>query len=292
MYARTFAALALACAAWAQAPAFEVASVKLSEPITPELVNSGRLHIGVNIDSKSVRISQFSLYDLTTLAYQVKPHQLSGPSWMPTVRYDIQAKLPEGATRGQVPAMLQTLLAERFGLKIHRETREFRVYGLVVAKGGARVTPSAPDDEAPSPPGGPLRGGVAVGAGGAMAHVSPDGNQRITPGAAGNLHVENKKMTMAGLASAVARYCDLPVVDMTEIKGTYDLEFDVSGDEVRSAARAHGAVIRTPAEGEASDPSGVSLSSSLQKLGLKLEPRKAPFEVIIVDHVEKVPTQN
>src|SRR5690242_999105 len=120
---KIFAALAVACSAMAQGPSFEVASVKRSEPITPELVQSGRLKIGVSIDARSVRMSQMSLFDLTKLAYQVKSHQVVAPPWTIEARYDIQAKLPEGASRGQVPAMLQTLLAERFGMKVHRETR-------------------------------------------------------------------------------------------------------------------------------------------------------------------------
>ena len=102
MFTRFPAVLALASAAFAQTAAFEVASVKRAEPITPAMVQSGRLHMGVTIDSLHVRISQLSLYELTALAYQVKCHQISGPDWMVTERYDIQAKLPEGSRRGHV----------------------------------------------------------------------------------------------------------------------------------------------------------------------------------------------
>ena len=102
--------LALACVATAQTPAFEVATLKISEPITPELVQSGRLQMGVSIDSKYVRISKLSLLELVSLAYQLKSYQLTAPSWMANERYDIQAKLPEGAPLGQVPAMLLTTL--------------------------------------------------------------------------------------------------------------------------------------------------------------------------------------
>jgi hypothetical protein len=110
----------LACYAFAQGPAFEVASVKRSEPITPEMVQSGRLRIGVSIDARNVRLNQMSLFDVTVLAYQVKSHQVSAPAWTINERYAIQAKVAEGAPRGQVPAMLQTLLAERFQLKVHK----------------------------------------------------------------------------------------------------------------------------------------------------------------------------
>jgi uncharacterized protein (TIGR03435 family) len=134
MFTRFLVPFALACAAFAQTPAFEVASVKVSEPITPALVQSGRLHMGVTIDSINVRISKLSMLELVALAYQIKGDQISGPDWISTQRYDIQAKLPEGGSRGQVPAMLQTLIAERFGMRFHREARDFNVFALVVAK--------------------------------------------------------------------------------------------------------------------------------------------------------------
>jgi uncharacterized protein (TIGR03435 family) len=294
MLTRLFAPFALACAAFAQTPAFEVASVKVSEPITPALVQSGCLHMGVTIDSINVRISKLSMLELVALAYQIKGHQISGPDWISTQRYDIQAKLPEGGSRGQVPAMLQTLIAERFGMRFHRETRDFNVFALVVAKGGPHLKASE-NEEAPAapPPAGQIRGGVSVGPGGTMAFTGPGGNSKITPGPGGNLHIETKNMTTKGFAEFISRYYDRPLVDMTAITGKYDMEFDVSGEEVRNAARAHGIVMRAPdpADG-ASEPAGASLPSSLQKLGLKLESRKAPAEVIVIDKLEKIPSDN
>jgi uncharacterized protein (TIGR03435 family) len=286
-----FGILVLACTASAQTPAFEVASVKASEPITPAMVQSGRVQIGASIDANNVRLTKFSLFDLVALAYQVKGHQVSGPTWMVTERYDIQAKLPEGSQRKQVPAMLQTLLAERFGMRIHRETREFDVYALVVAKSGAKLKASPAGEEKDAAPAGQLRGGTGVAPDGTMTSVNPGGDTRITPGPNGNLHVETKKMTLAGLASFIARYMEKPVMDMTGLAGIYDMEFDVSGEEMRAGARAHGVMVKEP-ENAAPDPSGVSLMSSIQKLGLKIEARRAPAEVIVIDKVEKIPTAN
>jgi uncharacterized protein (TIGR03435 family) len=290
MRARLFGAMAVVCTAWAQTPAFEVASMKVSEPITPELVRSGRLQMGVTIDSHYVRIGKLSLMELVGLAYQVKPHQLSGQPWMNMERYDIQAKLPEGGARRDVPAMLQTLLAQRLGLRVRREAREMRVYALVTAKGGPRLQESA-EPPAPSPPTGQIRGGLSVNSSGQLSSVAPGGNSQVTPGPNGNLHVESKQITMARFADFINRYCELPVVDMTGLSGYYDLEIDVSSEEARNAGRARGAVVPSPAEG-ASDPSGALLPVSLQKLGLRLEARKAPVEVIVVEHAEKVPTEN
>ncbi len=270
---------ALACAAFAQTPAFEVASVKPSRP------QSSGAPIGATIDAQNVRISNFSLFNLMLLAYQVKPHQVSGPAWMTTETYDIQAKLPEGGRRDQVPAMLQTLLAQRFGLRVHRETREFNVYALVVDKSGPRMKPSSAG-EAPPTPNGVVRGGVTGDARGGATYTSPTGDSRVSAGPGGSLHIECSKMTMLGLANLAGRYRDRPVVDQTGLAGAYDFELDVSAEDVRDAARAYDARPSTP------DPSGVSLDASLRKLGLKLESRKAPAEVIVVDKVEKVPVEN
>jgi uncharacterized protein (TIGR03435 family) len=293
MWIRWSGAIALACAAYAQTPAFEVASVKPSEQITPEMVQSGRLHIGVSIDAQNVRAQQYSMFDLIRLSYQVKAHQLAGPDWMVTARYDIQAKLPNGASRGDVPAMLQALLAERFGMKMHRETRDLNVYALVAAKAGPYLKTSEMPEAAPAG-GGPIRGGVSVDGSGRQVSSGSSGDSRVTPGAGGNLHVENKKMTMAAFADFITRYCDRPVFDMTELQGAYEMEFDVSGEEVRAAAQSHGVGLGPPkAEvGDASEPAAVSLAASLRRLGLRLEARKAPAEVIVVDEIRKMPTEN
>jgi uncharacterized protein (TIGR03435 family) len=261
----------------------------MAEPITPELVQSGRLQMGVTIDAHYTRIHQLSLVELVSLAYQVKGYQLSAQPWMKSQRYDIQAKLPEGGTRGQVPAMVQTLLAQRLGLKVHRETRQMQVYALVVAKDGHKLKPA--EGEAPAPSG-QIRGGTVVSPSGQMATVGVGGDSRVTTGENGNVRVESKRMTMARFADTLNRYCELPVVNLTELEGAYELEVDVSGEELRNAARAHGAVIRAPSGESASDPSGVSLRGSLEKLGLRLEARKLPMEVIVLDDALKVPTEN
>jgi uncharacterized protein (TIGR03435 family) len=288
VYAR-FLPLALVCAAYAQTPAFEVASVKLSEPITPALVQSGRLNLGVTIDATHVRISKLSLADLVLLAYQIKPYQYAGLPWMNEQRYDIQAALPEGGKRGQVPAMLQTLLAERFKLVIHRESRDLAVFALVTGKDGHRLKPTTTEAAASS---GQIRGGATV-SGNATVHSSPDGDSRVTPLAGGGMKIEVARMKLSAFANLLNGYTERPVLDMTGIEGAYDMEFQVSGEEFRNVRRAHGAAIPPTQPGDIpSDPAGVSLASSLQKLGLKLESRKAPVEVIVVDRAEKIPTEN
>src|SRR5690242_13751574 len=135
------AAVSLPAQTPAAGPTFDVASIKPSEPITPQMVQSGRLHAGMKIDGARVDIGNFTLTQLIAKAYDVKNYQIQGLSWMTPMaqRFDIVANLPAGATKEQVPQMLQALLAERFKLVIHRENKEQKVYALIVDKGGHKM---------------------------------------------------------------------------------------------------------------------------------------------------------
>src|SRR5215468_9593276 len=103
---------------------FEVASIKPSPDMGPN--NSAGLHI----DGAQIRVTWLSLKDYIGMAYRTKLPQISGPEWMAAERFDIAAKLPEGTTTAQIPEMLQSLLADRFGMKSHHERKEFPVYAL------------------------------------------------------------------------------------------------------------------------------------------------------------------
>ena len=113
-----FSAAALYAQTPAAAPAFEVASIKPVDMPGPAQAASGKIHVGMKIDAARVDIGLFSLTDLICKAYDVKKFQVSGPDWLGTQRFDVIAKMPEGATKDQVPQMLQNLLAERFKLEI------------------------------------------------------------------------------------------------------------------------------------------------------------------------------
>src|SRR6516164_5420161 len=106
---------------------FEVASIKPSPAPVP-----GQVNAGVKIDGAQVHARFLSLKDYIQSAYKVKNYQVEGPAWLGSERFEIDAKLPAGAAREQVPEMLQKLLAERFELKVHREAKDFPVYGLLV----------------------------------------------------------------------------------------------------------------------------------------------------------------
>jgi uncharacterized protein (TIGR03435 family) len=319
-------AIALAAsAALAQAPAaapaetkrweFEVASIKPAAPITPEKVANGQLHVGMTFDKARVDIGFLSLAELIPMAYRVKSYQVSGPSWMPQQRFDIVGKMPEGATREQVPDMLQVLLADRFKLTFHRETKEHSMYALVVSKKGLKLKESQPDPPAKTETadgGAPADGAPPVknedrplsfksdAKGMVLSGGGQKGQVRISK-AEGGIRIESSKMTMEALAEALSRFVDRPVVDMTELKGDYEVALEISMADIMAMARAAGQVIPGgPGGGEpgkapldtASDPSGNSIFDAIQKLGLKLEARKGPIEVIVIDHVEKTPTDN
>ena len=204
--------LLMPASGFGQAPpatlSFEVATIKPAETITPAMIQSGKLHVGMNVDAARVDIGFMSLADLIPIAFKVKPYQVSGPDWMNVQRFDILAKLPEGATKEQVPEMLQALLAERFQLKVHRENRDQSVYALVVAKGGSKLKESSPEP-AGGPPANAATGGISLGGGnqvrvdpgrGATVVSAEGGTTKVSPGPDGQMHMEMSKVTMEQFA--------------------------------------------------------------------------------------------
>jgi uncharacterized protein (TIGR03435 family) len=287
---------------------FEVATVKVAQPPNPAAILAGQPpHVGVNVQGTRVDIGFLSLAELIPVAYKVKSYQVSGPDWMKGERFDILAKMPDGSDKDQMPEMLQTLLAERFQLKIHRETHEDGVYALVVAKGGPKLKEAEADPETP-PAGEPAPGTftlpngggrVKIEAGGATVVSPQTGTTRMSMTPDGHMRIEMGKVSMSAFAEMLNRFVDKPVMDMTDLKGNYQVALDLSMDSLMSMAQAAGLNVPLPGRGgvpgapAASDPSGgSSVLASVQQLGLRLEPRKAPLEYIVVDHVEKTPTEN
>jgi uncharacterized protein (TIGR03435 family) len=233
--------------------------------------------------------------------------------------------------------MLQALLAERFKLTIHRESKDHSVYALLVGKNGPKLKESPPDADAPAvagadgapsgpapaaggggAPSGPTPpaggGGIAFSTTSGSMRVSgniegkgmvvsggPTGQTKMTMGPGGTMHLETSKMTMAGFADVLSRFVDRPVVDMTDLKGNYQVAFDLTMEDLKNVARASGMMVpgmggggepgKAPPDA-ASDHAGSSIFSNVQQLGLRLESRKAPVEIIVVDHLEKTATEN
>ena len=230
--------VALAACALAQ-PAFEVASVKPADPNangTSIYGSPGQLHM-----------ENFSLQDLIKQAFQVKDFSISGPSWLTSARFDVVAKRPSGSSRQQVGAMLQSLLADRFHMTWHRQTRVMPAYALLVDKKGLKLQPVEGEPE----------------------ESGDSGPARLTA-----YHT-----TMSLFADSLSTQLDRPVKDMTGLPGIYDIK------------------LRWIPEG--ADPATLNLSlptsifTALQEIaGLKLEPRRLPIEILVVDHIERQPTGN
>jgi uncharacterized protein (TIGR03435 family) len=293
-------------ALFAQAPAqplsFEVASVKAAGPLDPSAIVAGKMRIGMKVDAARVDIGMFSLADLVRVAYRVKGYQVQGPDWITTERFNVTAKLPEGAKEDQVPEMLQTLLAERFKLTIHRMSKEQNVYALTVAKDGPKMKPAEPETAeskaAASAASGTIKMSGDIQGKGVVVAGGSNGNQTKMTMSNGLMHMENSRLAMDRFVELLARFVDKPVVDQTELKGEYQVAIDLSMEDLKSVARSSGmmnAATAGPAAGgaavEAADPSS-SVFTSVKQLGLKLEPRKAPVEMIVVDHAERTPTEN
>lgn len=278
-------------AALAQAPPakleFEVASVKTGEPIT---AGTTQVDIGMHIDGAQVRFNSLALRDLLRWAYKVKTYQIEGPDWMVSERYEIAAKLPAGATRDQVPEMLQNLLKDRFQMVMHMTKKDFPVLGLVVAKGGLKMKQSPPDadDDAPSAP-------TNIAASGSAAGVSVSFGKNAYYTFADN-KFEIKHLTMAQVADSLARYEQDPVIDMTESPGRYDFTLPLTADDYQGmlirAAVSAGVQLPAAALQFAQMNNGDSLGASLESVGLKLERRRAPLDVVVVDKALRVPTAN
>jgi len=260
---------------------FEVASVKPSAPGAPD-----RFNIGVRIDGAFVIVKEFSLKNYIALAYGVRDFQVSGPDWLGSSKFDLNAKFPEGFKRGQLPEMVESLLADRFKLALHREKKEFAIYALVVGKGGAKLKESAPDSESDTTaPDKPNVNVSATGGGRGGTTVNLGKGSYISNG---NGRVEAHKVTIGALLDTLSRFVDHPIVDMTGLTGKYDLSLAYGVDDLRMALRSAG--VDRPLPDDALPPA--SIFESVKEVGLMLERRKAALDVLIIDHIEKAPVAN
>lgn len=209
-----------------------------------------------------------TLAQLIGMAYKVKPSAVKGPGWITELRYDVDAKLPEGATAKEVNEMLKSLLAERFSLKAHSETKSSGGFALVAAKDGPKLTPSVEQT-------GPL--------------TKEEMEQRTKQG----LEASRKRMealsksgqlrgwsswganqaTSAQIAEAVGRMIKAPVADETGLTGKYKVELELLRSDPDETAE-------------------YAMSVALAKLGLKLESKKLDVTTLIVDEASRTPTEN
>lgn len=226
-----------------------------------------------------------SLKSLIAEAFHVKIFEVDGgPGWIGSDTFDISGKPsvnPQpGATSkeayAQIQLMLQSLLEERYALKVHRETKELPVYALVVAKGGMKLTPSKcvkPDLSNPPPQPAP-------------GQPQPEfcGNTRVSRNGQ-NLVLTATGITMDLLGSTLSGQTKRTVIDRSGYSQSFNATLEWAPDQGAGAPSADGS-------GEPAETTGASIFTALQEqLGLKLEPTKGPVDVLVIDHAEK-PTQN
>jgi len=234
----------------------------------------------------------YSLPNLITMAYGIPHYRLSAEGLSFGIPlFDIETRMPVDTTKEQFGVMLQNLLKERFGLKVHWETRQLPMYDLVVAKNGPKLQEAEPD---PPDPEGAQRRDPSW-----RMHLGPNGYPALPPGKSSTMAIMNGKGAMRGhletaeqIAAKLSGQMGSPVNDATGLKGKYDYTVYWSAMSGRTAAAVppgpDGAV-RPPSEEDA----GLPLTAAIQEqLGLKLESRKGPVEVLVVDHVDTKPTEN
>ena len=294
-----FAFIAASAALAQTTPAFEVAVIK---PATSEQLSAARRagqkpHTEVTVGNNRLDMGYQSLMAIISRAYDVVPAQIAGPDSLNADHYDILAKLPAGATEGQVPQMLQSLLADRFGLKMHREKRETGIYALVVSKSGLNPTkmkPATAPELTPEPQPGDRTISTPFGkitllrtAENVMVGFMPGMGIVKEPLGTTELHMEFSNLTTPRFAQFLSSAEDRLVVDKTGLTGSYEAVFELSLPQPQPPGGAEA--------GGAATASAPQLNPSLkavEQMGLKLEPQKDLVEMIVIDHIEKTPTAN
>jgi uncharacterized protein (TIGR03435 family) len=254
--------------------AFEVASVKPSQSAGARFTMSGGP--GTN-DPGRISYTNIMLKRVLLAAYDVGYHQILGPDWLDTLRFDITAKVPDGAGKEQFQSMLRNLLATRFQMAAHQESKELPIYALLAAKSGIKMKVTVDPD-----------GAAATLPEAQLAIVYPGEGQDGFPAVSlrspglvmetksGRARLTAKEVPISKLTDWLSGRLDRPAVDMTGLGGNYSF------------------VLYFAAEGAGADgaPEPDIFAALPEQLGLRLEPRKGPVELLVIDHAEKVPTGN
>ena len=238
------------CAAFGQSaapPAFAAVSIK---PVKPDFAAlKGPPQPLVFVSPGSVTMRNVTLKDVIMAAYGVKDYQISGPPLLNSGWYDILAKADGAASADRLKLMLQGLLADRFKVALHRDTKELAMYALVVGKEEPKLHAGKPDGDSSTD----IAGGTMV----------------------------FRNYSMSKLADYLsARAADHPVLDATGLSGPFDFTVQLADDQSATAVdvkRALGQAMRD----------GTLAKLVAEQLGLKLESRKGPVPILVIDHAEK-----
>jgi uncharacterized protein (TIGR03435 family) len=252
----------------------------------------GRMRGGPgSFDPGQITWLSMSFQRLIEIAFERQTFEIAAPAWMQNTKYDIVAKLPPGTKQPQMRQMLEALLVERLGLKTHHETRDVPVYELTVLKGVPKMKPaeSAPEgaDDPVTPP---AKEGDTP-----RMKMDRDSNGRpqLPPGfprvaslgiGAGAFRISARVQTMADIARLFRNPLRLPVLDKTGLTGQYDFNLDYAPEGTPPPP--------PDAIGTASEPFPDFIHAVALQLGLKLEKKTAPQDILVVDSAEKEPVKN
>jgi uncharacterized protein (TIGR03435 family) len=202
---------------------------------------------GIHIEPGAVTMQRLSLMDYIRWAFQVSAGQVSGPAWLNEQRFDIIAKASGPVPEAQLRLMVQSLLAERFKMTFHHETKQLTVYNLMEAKGGTKCKTAAGEGEIGFAP-------------------QPDGPASI------------QRASFAQVADLLSDIVQQPVVDETGLKGRYNCTLDPRPYQ--------------PEPGQQPDMIGILTLMLREQFGLRVEQKKTAMDVVVIDHMEKTPTDN
>ena len=237
-------------------PAFEVATIKPSDPAHPEQI--------ITLRGTEVITTNVTVHALINLAYWLHPKQLTGgPAWAETEKFDMAGTpdAPGQPNVDQMKLMIQKLLADRFQLKFHFEKRELPVYAVRLAKTGAKITQSRDDPK-----------GI------------PGWNFGRNPS---GMIMAFRNSPMSQFTAVLQNSTDRPVVDQSGLTGRYDFTLNFTPDAAMAALLGG----LPPPAGDNPDAAPDLFTAFQQQLGLKLEPAKAPVDVMVIDKVER-PSEN
>lgn len=230
-------------------PSFDVASIKPTPPGGRGRGGMGMLsENNIQATPGSLTMRHVTLKAAIAWAYHVFEYQVSGPEWTGADRYEIAAKAGSPASQDELRAMLQTLLADRFHLTLHRQTKEMSAMVLTVGKNGPKLRESKTEGE---------------------GSIEPDPR---------TMTVAVQRVPMAQIIDPLARIFQVPVIDQTGLTGRYDVNMNIAK--------------YIPQNGDRVDPLSIIQNGLMEELGLKLEAKKVPVDLLIIDHAEKAVAEN
>jgi uncharacterized protein (TIGR03435 family) len=226
---------------------FEAATLK---PYPSGCVSGPMTRSGIEESKGLIRIENMSLKAVIEMSYGVKDFQFERPAWVDTACFDIVAKPPASYKHEDLQSLLRNLLADRFKLSVHNDSKEMTAYVLTVAKDGPKFHEA----------------------------TKPRGYFTARPG-----HIDGARVSMKRFIGALKGMFPRPIIDETGLSAEYEIKLEWTPDQAAAM----------PAGDEQVPDPGVSISTALRdQLGLRLQTRKAPVEIVIVDHIEKTPTDN